>query len=249
VRIRKKSAKPALSKPPFYLIGYSFSAPSADEVVIWYDLEYGGPLRLQSGSLPDTLLAMHGPWQSWLTIALPPDEAASLTDSVDWTHRNVGRVTPAPAGPALIADTVLFAARLARGLTLLTQGTALDLITQRYSNPSDWRDHPLVQFLLRDHLHVTQHDADHDGYEWFRTAGLSKFGLDELEMRQPQGLPHAFPIQVLEEAAEHALHGGHNLKVGTSVFLPILGRNITVVKHHTASSPQAHRIFRQVEPD
>jgi hypothetical protein len=231
------------------VIGYSFSAPSADELTIWYDLEYGGPLRLQASSLAGALLASHGPWQAWLTIAVVGEEADSLAKFIDWTHRNMGRVTAAPAGPALIADTVLFAARLARGLTLLTQGTALDLITQRYSNPSDWHDRPLVQFQLPDHLHVTQQDADDDGHEWFRTAGLSKFGLDELEMRQPQGLPGAFPIQVLEEAAEHALHEGHNLKVGTSVFLPIVSRKITVVKHHTVSTPQAHHIFREVEVD
>ena len=42
----------------------------------------------------------------------------------------MGAVAPSIASPRDMPDTVLLAARLARCLTLLTQGTAHDVITQ-----------------------------------------------------------------------------------------------------------------------
>lgn len=246
MRIRKKTPKPAPTKPPLYLVGYSFSAPSSDELKIWYDLEYGGPLALQAGNRPGVLSARHGPWHSWLTISLPAEEAQSLSKSAAWDHPNLGAVAPATAAPTIVADTVLFAARLARGLTLLTQGTALDLVSQRYSNPSDWSDRPLSCFQSRDHIEVTQGEPDDESQDWFYTLGLSKFGLDELETRQPKGLPAPFPMQVLAEAADHILQQGRNPNVGSAIPIPSLGRTLSVENHRTATVQTSHRIFRRL---
>jgi len=247
VRIRKKTPKPAPAKPPLYLIGYSFSCPSSDELKIWYDLEYGGPLSLQQSNRPEVLSAVHGPWHAQLTISLPADEAGVLTKTVAWDHRHAGTVSPAAATPALALDTVLLTARLARGLTLLTQGTALDLVTQRYMNPSDWTDRPLVLFQSRDHIEVTQGELEDEDHDWFHTLGLSKFGLDELEARQPKGLAGSFPMEVLAEAADVVLQQGRNPTVGSLLTLPSLGgRRLKIEGHRTATVQNFHRIFRRL---
>ena len=246
MRIRKKTPKPAPAKPPLYLIGYSFSAPSPDELKIWYDLDYGGPLSLAPGNRPGVLSASHGPWHAGLTISLPAEEAGALLETVAWEHRQAGAVSPAITVPASGADTVLFAARLARGLTLLTQGTALDLVTQRYNNPSDWGDRPLTLFQAADHIEVIQGEPDGDGDEAFHTLGLSKFGLDELETTQPKGLPASFPLRLLVEAADVVLQQGRNPTVGSALFVPSVERQLTVVNHRTATVQNVQRIFRRL---
>jgi hypothetical protein len=246
VRIRKKTPKPAPTKPPLYLIGYSFSAPSSDELKIWYDLEYGGPLSIHQSNQPGALPVSHGPWHAQLTISLPAEGAGALTKTVAWDHRHAGTVSPAAAPPALVLDTMLFTARLARGLTLLTQGTALDLVTQRYLNPSDWTDRPLSAFQTHDHIDVIQGETEDDDDDLFHTVGLSKFGLDELETRQAKGLPASFPTEMLVEAADLVLQQGHNPTVGSVVRIPSLGRSLTVVNHRTATVQNIQRIFRRL---
>lgn len=245
MRIRKKTSKPS-SKPPLYAIGYRFSAPSSDELKIWYDLEYGGPLTLEPSGTSDTVGAAHGPWHARLRISLPPDEVESITQYAAWDHHHAGTVAPTTASPAVIADTVLFAARLARGLTLLTQGTTLDLILQRHSNPSDWSDQPLSLFHLEDHVEITQGEIEEATEEWFHTLGLKKFGLDELEMRQPKGLPDTLPRQVLTEAAEEGLRSGQNPKVGSTFAISSLGRTVTVLRHRTATARGSQHTFREI---
>ena len=246
MRIRKKTPKAAPAKPPLYLIGYSFSAPSSDELKTWYDLEYGGPLSLQQSNQTEVLSAIHGPWHARLTIALPAEGAGALTETVAWDHRHAGTVSPAAATPALVLDTVLFTARLARGLTLLTQGTALDLVTQRYLNPSDWTDRPLSVFQTHDHIDVVQGESDDGGEDFFHTFGLSKFGLDELETKQARGLPASFPTEMLAEAADLVLRQGRNPTVGSVLRIPSLERNATIANHRTATVQNVQRIFRRL---
>lgn len=246
MRIRKKTPKPAPAKPPLYLIGYSFSAPSSDELKIWYDLEYGGPLSLQQSNRPGVFSAVHGPWHAQLAISLPAEETDVLTKTAAWDHRHAGTVSPSAATPALVLDTVLFTARLARGLTLLTQGTSLDLVTQRYMNPSDWTDRPLLLFQSRDHIEVTQGESEDEHQDWFHTLGLSKFGLDELEARQPKGLPGSFPMEVLAEAADAVLQQGRNPTVGSVLAVPSPGRHLRIEGHRTATVQNCHRIFRRL---
>jgi hypothetical protein len=247
MKIRKKTAKPAAAKPPLYIIGYSFSAPSADELKIWYDLEYGGPLKLDPEGQGGWFSALHGPWRAWIKITLPPAEADVITQGMPWEHRTAGTVAPAATGPNLITDTVLFAARLARGVTLLTQGTALDLVTQQYINPSDWQDRLLSSFDVRHHIDVQQRDGAGAGEDWFYTLGMSKFGLDELELMRPKGLPEAPALELLAQAAAEILATGRNPKVGSTLAIASLARSITVVKHRTAAAPlQRQHIFREI---
>ena len=246
MRIRKKTPKADPAKPPLYLIGYSFSAPSSDELKIWYDLEHGGPLSLQQSNQPEAFSAVHGPWHAQLTISLPADEAGALTRTVVWDHRHAGTVSPATATPALVLDTVLFTARLARGLALLTQGTALDLVTQRYLNPSDWTDRPLSVFHTHDHIEVIQGELDDAGDDVFHTLGLSKFGFDELETRQAKGLPASFPTEMLTEAADLVLRQGRNPTVGSVLRIASLERNATIVNHRTATVQNVQRVFRRL---
>ena len=47
MRIKKKIPKPSAKRPPLYFIGYRGTAPGLDELTIWYDREYGGPLTIR----------------------------------------------------------------------------------------------------------------------------------------------------------------------------------------------------------
>ena len=105
-----------------------------------------------------------------------------MKEQLAWEHEHVGAVAPAVVPPRDMPDTILFAARLARGLTLLTQGTAYDIITNQYVNPSDWQDRPLTHFVVSDHIPIMQGDDEQSRRTWCYTLGLSKFGVDELEM-------------------------------------------------------------------
>ena len=67
------------------------------------------------------------PGRAHVVIPLPATHTVGLVDQLAWEHDKVGAVAPAVMPPREMPDTVLFAARLARGLTLLTQGTAYDI--------------------------------------------------------------------------------------------------------------------------
>ncbi len=97
-------------------------------------------------ALRETWSAKHGPWSARIELSLASDERETLSAHAAWDHRSIATVSPAFTGPSNLIDSILHAARLARGLTLLTQGTTLDLPTRIYSNPSDWNDRPLTLF-------------------------------------------------------------------------------------------------------
>lgn len=249
MKIRKKSPKPAPAKPPLYLVGYRGAPPSLDELKIWYDLQYGGPLTYLEHDTGGRVTASHGPWQAHLLTSIPQSEAAQWQPVLSWDHRQLGAVSPAAAGPSIIADTVLVAARLARRLTLLTQGTAFDILCHEYLNPSDWDDRPLNVFSPRDHVTVRQSESADESCEWFHTLGLNKFGMDELEMIQPRGLPDAETIAILKSAADRVLRSGQNQKVGSSLDLPALAHTIRFIKHRTAAPTGRVIAFRQITTD
>ena len=79
MRIRKKAPKPSARRPPLYFIGYRGAAPSTDEITIWYDREYGGPLaiRTESGA-PEAWHIGHGPWSAHIVMPLPPGHSADV---------------------------------------------------------------------------------------------------------------------------------------------------------------------------
>ncbi|HVG02098.1 MAG TPA: hypothetical protein VM842_04365 [Nitrospira sp.] len=235
MKIKKKPAKSAQPKPPLYLIGYHESPPPLGILKSWYDSQYGGPLTCLERDAGRPVSANHGPWYTFLLLRLPEAEAAQWHPVLSWDHHALGMVSPASAPPSMIVDTILVAARLARGFTLLTQGTAFDMTCQEYLNPSDWNDRPLSVFQTRDHVAVQHTEMDDDSSDWFHTLGLNKFNLDELEVIQARGLPETETIALLKSAADAVLRSGHNHKIGQSLDLPALAQTIRFVKHRTAA--------------
>ena len=116
-------------------------------------------------------------------------------------------------------EIILHVTRLARGLTLLTGGTAYDTATETYLNPSDWSDRPLHGFQIRDHLRIEQVSGREDGRIWFHTRGLSKFGLDDVELYRPAGLSERPVLEFLSELAESLIDAGKAPNVGEVVRL------------------------------
>ena len=158
MRIRKKSPKPSAKRPPLYFIGYRGTAPGTDEVKALYDREYGGPLVIQheAGS-PESWQATHGPWSAHVVMPLPTDQVAAVMKQLTWEHDLMGAIAPSITSPRDMPDTVLLATRLARCLTLLSQGTAYDVITQAYVNPSDWQQRVLSPRSVRRVQRATRH--------------------------------------------------------------------------------------------
>lgn len=246
MKIRKKAPKPSGSGQPCYVVGYSSPAPSAAELRMWFDLEYGGPLKLQAPGEGAPATATHGPWSVRLQIALTQADAGAWSERLDWRHTSAGMVLRPSVTPQQACDLVLFAARLARGLTLLTQGTAYDTVAHTYLNPSDWADRPLDRFRAADHVTVAQADSPDPHLDWFHTLGLSKFGLDELEVFRPVGLPGQPTLEALAAIADEMLRIGRSPNVGTTVPLPLLGLSVTVKRHRTAAPAGLSLPFREI---
>lgn len=244
MRIRKKTAK----RSPLYFLGYRGTAPATAELKMWYEREYGGPLSVQhEAGLPESWHATHGPWSAHVVIPLPPTHVADVMKQLAWEHNVMGMVSPSFGSHRDMPDTILFAARLARGLTLLTQGTAYDVTTQAYLNPSDWQNRALTGFLVDDHLSIVHDDTSRPDRVWSYSLGLTKFGLDEIELFQGKGLPESTSKELLTEAANELLRMGQSPKVGTAFSLPLLGRTIRVVNHRTAAPAGRMVGFRELQ--
>jgi hypothetical protein len=248
MRIRKKASKPSAKRPPLYFIGYRGTAPALDELTSWYDREYGGPLKLRTETeAPESWHASHGPWTAHVVMPLPATHTAGLKETMAWEHDLIGAVTPSVMPPRDMPDTILFAARLARGLTLLTQGTAFDLTTQQYLNPSDWQDRPLTHFVMADHVPVMQVDDESGNRSWCYTLGLSKFGMDELETFFPRGLPDTHARELLGETMSELVGTGHTLKVGSQLRLALLGQTVKIANYRTVSPAGRILSFREIQ--
>jgi hypothetical protein len=241
MKIRRKAPKVSSPGRPAFVIGYSFDDPSLTDLKLWFDLEYGGPLKHVSGSpvASGALVTLsHGPWSAGLSLPLGSDEAEQWAQRLGWRHRAAALVLPATGMPRAKPDLVLHAARLARGLTLLTEGTTYDVITGAYLNPSDWQDRPLVEFRPLDHV-LVEHGEGPDLQERFYTKGLGKFGLDELETYRPIGLPASPVLQTLGDIATAVLLLGRCPNVGENMPFPSLGLSVQVVRHRTDSATGA----------
>ena len=158
----------------------------------------------------------------------------------------MGAVAPSLVSPRDMPDTILFAARLARGLTFLTQGTAHDIITNQYVNPSDWQDRPLTHFIVSDHIPIMRGDDSQSGRTWCYTLGLSKFGVDEIEMFLPPGLPDQPMRDTLSETADELTRIGQSPKVGSHIRVGLLGQNIEIANHRTAAPAGRMLSFREI---
>lgn len=249
MKIRKKSPKPAPAKAPLYVVGYRGMPPSLGELKAWYDFQYGGPLAWLLPPSESRASASHGPWRAVVLTSLPDDEAAHWQQILSWDHQALGAVSISSATPSTIVDTVLVTARLARGLTLLTQGTAFDVACHEYLNPSDWNDRPLDVFAAADHITVQHSETNDPTSDWFYTLGLTKFGLDELEMIQPRGLPDRDTMALLRYAADAVLRKGQNQKVGCTMDVQSLAQTIRFVKHRTAAPTGRMMAFRQISTE
>ena len=114
MRIRKKTPKPSARRPPLYFVGYRGTAPATDELKIWYDREYGGPLtiRHEAGSA-ESWHATHGPWSAHVVMPLPMSHVADVMKQLAWEHDVMGAVAPSLASPRGYAghDTLCRATR------------------------------------------------------------------------------------------------------------------------------------------
>lgn len=248
MRIRKKSPKPSAKRPPLYFIGYRGTAPVTDEVKALYEREYGVPLtiRHEDGS-PESWQATHGPWSAHVVLPLPMSHVAEVMKQLTWEHDLMGAVAPSVASPRDMPDTVLLAARLARCLTLLSQGTAYDVVTQAYVNPSDWQPRTLTSFVLDDHVSIVHDDTSQSDRVWSYSLGLSKFGLDEIEVFTAKGLSDSAAKDVLMESAGELLRAGQSPKVGTAFDLPQLGHTIHIRNYRTAAPAGRMLGFRELQ--
>lgn len=248
MKIRRKPPKLARHGHPLYVIGYSSPAPQLAEVQAWFDLEYGGPIKFkEEATSPSALvLAIHGPWNAAIQIGLPSAETDSWKERLGWGHSQAGLVLPASAATSKAADLILHASRLARGLTLLTDGTAYDVITHEYLNPSDWKDRPLNHFRTADHIVVGHVESGDSGLERFYTGGLTKFGLDELETLRPVGLPSRPILDSLADIAGEILLVGHSPRVGSTLEMPGLGIAVQVMKHRTTVPSEGSVPVREI---
>ncbi|MFO0775570.1 MAG: hypothetical protein U0172_12985 [Nitrospiraceae bacterium] len=246
MKIKRKAPKPSSQDRPAFLVGWSFDAPSPTDLTFWFDLEYGGPLKLQP-STPSRMTASHALWNTSLVWPLSQAESEQWQSQLGWSHSQVSMVLHRSAPPAAMRDMQLLQSRLARGLTLLSEGTSYDVLTGTFWNPSDWRDRPLSTFDLHDHVTILHPDTEDVTSEWFRTAGLVKFGLDELEVARPRGLSSQPTVDCLLAIAEELLHNGQNPKVGSALSVQEAPSPVEVVGHRTiphAMGPLAVRRVR-----
>jgi hypothetical protein len=248
MRIRKKSPKPSSKRPPLYFVGYRGTAPLADEVKALYDREYGGPLVIShEEGAAESWQATHGPWSAHVVMPLPMSHVADVMKQLAWAHELMGVIAPSLASPRDMPDTVLVAARLARCLTLLSQGTAYDVTTQAYVNPSDWQPRTLEKFVLDDHVSIVHDDTTQPDRVWSYSLGLSKFGLDEVETFTAKGLSDNTAKDMLAESADELVRVGHSPKVGAALDLPLLRRTVRIANYRTAAPAGRMLGFRELQ--
>jgi hypothetical protein len=248
-KIKRKPAGNPLRLPAF-VIGYAAPEPPPPGfLAAWFDQEYGGPLTIRLSGDPGTTRfeAHHGPWAALVETSLPPSIADAWHERLEWSHTRAAQILPLKMTGRESRDSVLLLARLARGLTLLTGGTAFDTATESYLNPSDWTDRPLRDFRIADHLRIEQVEGRADGRVWFHTRGLSKFGLEDLETYRARGLSERPVIEAFTEMADALTLLGKAPNVGESFAAAGLDRPVRVVRHRTDQSYGIRLNLREVE--
>lgn len=250
-KIKRKIGGPVLKLPTF-VVGYAAPEPPSPRfLAAWFNEEYGGPLTIQlpRNSGTTQFEAHHGPWAALVDTNLPPSIAGPWHERLGWGHTRAAQVLPLRTASRDNRDIVLLIARLARGLTLLTEGTAHDTSTETYLNPSDWTDRPLREFHVADHLRIEQVSGLDDGLVWFHTRGLSKFGLEDIETYRPVGLSERPVIEAFTEIADALILLGKAPNVGASFEVDGMNRIVRVVSHRTDQSYGIRLNLREVEWD
>jgi hypothetical protein len=247
-KIKKKKSTSQVM--PAFLIGWTHGeSPPPGYVAAWFDQTYGGPLRIRflASTGHHHFEAAHTHWSAELNLAPSTDMVDQWQGRLQWDHPQLALLNSPANAPADRRDIVLHAARMARGISLLTDGTAYDVATGRYDNPSDWRNRDLGVFHIADHILVEQREDVPRARIWFHTRGLTKFGLDELETFQPIGLSGRGVENTVLQVAGKLIEQGKNPKVGEHIVLDESGSEVTVVRHRTDTvygMPLAFREFK-----
>lgn len=246
---KKKSSSQAM---PAFLLGWTHGElPPPGYVAAWFDQAYGGPLRIRflASTGHSHFEAAHTHWVAELNLAPPAGIVEQWQDRLQWDHSQLGLLMAPGNATGDRRDTVLHAARMARAIALLTDGTTYDTATGTYLNPSDWRDRELAVFHIADHIQVEQREDMPRARMWFHTRGLTKFGLDEIETFQPIGLSSGEVEDIVQSVAQQLIEQGKNPKVGDQILLDESGRKVTVVRHRTDSIYGMPLAFREFRPD
>ena len=239
IKIKKKGGQKKTPALPAFVIGYTHAdAPPPGYLTAWFDQMYGGPLQIHfsNKSGHSQFEAVHATWGVAVNTTLSADAAERWKDRLQWSHSQVAEVMTLPIVGNEKREAALHSARIARGITILTEGTAYDVVTNSFLNPSDWNDLPLNQFALEDHVRVEQTENIDAGQTWFYTLGLAKFGLEEIEAFRPLGLPDHPVIDRLLSIGSEILAIGKAPNVGDQLILPESGHLVKIVRHRTDHS-------------
>ena len=76
--------------------------------------------------------------------------------------------------------------------------------------------------------------------------GLSKFGVNELEIFLPPGLPDQPARDLLRETADELTRIGQSPKVGSHIRVELLGQSIEIASHRTAAPAGRMLSFREI---
>ncbi|HBP86530.1 MAG TPA: hypothetical protein PKK23_12350 [Nitrospirales bacterium] len=230
---KKKTASQAL---PAFLVGWTHGEPPPPGyVAAWFDDAYGGPLRIRflATTGHHHFEAAHTSWIAEVNIEPSTDILEQWQSRLQWEQTHLALLFPQANTSGDRRDAVLHVARIARGVTLLTDGTTYDVATGTYLNPSDWLDRGLEVFRITDHIQVEHREKVQRARMWFHTRGLTKFGLDEIETFQPLGLSGREVESTVQKVAGHLIEQAKNPKVGDHIILDGSGPQVTVVRHRT----------------
>ena len=190
--------------------------------------------------------AAHTNWKAQVQLAPSADVAEQWHKRLQWEHRHLAQLMALPKTHPDRQDEVLHIARIARGLTLLMEGTTYDVATGGYRNPSDWKDQDLAVFQIQDHVQIEQHEQIQHMRTWFHTRGLTKFGLDEVETFRPIGLSGRDIEAMLYGVSWQLMAKGKNPKVGEHVSFGKEGLQAEVVRHRTDPMYGIPLAFREI---
>ena len=246
----KRKKKPVSGKRPNFVVGFSGEDPPPGFLAAWYNQLYGGPLHIR-------FVEHHAnsPFEvhhvDWYAVVAPgsPEEVEHWKAITGWEHGQIVQIMPHFVLGNVKQDVVLFVARLAKGLTILTEGTAYDVLAVRHFNPSDWSDRLLQSFFIEDHVQVLQEEHLLDGRQWIYTRGLSKFGLEEFETFLPRGLSGDSIADRLLALGDECVRQGKSPRVGEHLCLTPDWLDVHVVNHRTHASPQGQLNLREVQWD
>ena len=235
-KIKRKVTAQQRKKIPAFVIGYTNAEPPpAGFLSAWFAQEFDEQLDVTFPSTHGTKIfdAFVHSRKAQVDTQCSSDVASSWHERLEWIHTNVAEIYP-PVKPKLQdREQILHLARLARGLTELTEGTAYDLGTGTYANPSDWLTQTFDDFRIEDHVKIEHVERPDEGRVWFHTRGLGKFGFEEIEIYQGTGLSVTPVIEALAQIANSIILRGKPMRGGESIAIDSIGKHIEIVWHRT----------------